>query len=62
MSKHEYWDKDVEDATNQAGMGNADVVEIQFNTEVAAFNIHKRDVIHLAKQFGLNIYESSSKL
>lgn len=62
MSKHKYWDEDVEDAVNQAHMGNADVIEIQFKTEVEAFNIHKQDVVHLAKQFGLNVYENDSKL
>ena len=62
MSKHKYWDENVENAVNQAYKGNADVVEIRFNTEVTAFNIHKQDVVHLAKQFGLNVYESDSKL
>ena len=62
MSKYKYWDEDVEDAVNQARMGNADIVEIQFKKGVEAFNIHKQDVVYLAKQFGLNVYESNSKL
>ena len=61
MSKHKYWDEDVEDVV-QAYVDNIDILEIQFRKEVEAFNIHKQDVVHLAKQFGLNVYESNSKL
>lgn len=62
MSKYKYWDEDVENTVNQTCLGNADVVEIRFKKKVGAFNIHKQDVIHLAKRFGLNVYESDSKL
>ena len=62
LNKYRYWDEDVENAVSHAGLGNIDVVEIQFKKKVEAFNIHKQDVIHLAKQFGLNVYESNSKL
>lgn len=62
MSEHEYYDVDVEKEENQARIGNSDVVEIVFNKNVEAFNIHKDDVIHLAKNFGLTVYENDSAL
>jgi len=62
MSNYKYWDEDVENEINQAIVGNADIVEIQFSKEVEAFNIHKNDIIHLAKCFGLVVFERDSEL
>jgi len=62
MSDHKYWDEDVEKAVNNACIGNEDSYEIQFKEPVEAFNIHKDDVIHLAKCFGLAVYEKDTAL
>lgn len=62
MEEYKFWDDDVEKAENQASIGNADVVEIMFRGPIEALNIHKDDVIHLAKQFGLAVYEKDSEL
>ena len=62
MSEHEFWDEDVEKITSHASLGNCDVYEIGFNKPVDAMNIHKDDVIHFAKLFGLAVYEKDSAL
>lgn len=59
---HEYNDADVQKTINHASWGNKDIEEIVFKKPVEAFNIHKKDVIHLAKIFGLHVYEGDSKL
>lgn len=59
---HEYYDSDVSKTINHSSFGNADVEEIVFKQPVEAFNIHKDDVIHLAKCFGLSVFEKDSQL
>jgi hypothetical protein len=62
MEGYEFWDEDVERVQSQALMGNADLYEIIFKEPVGAMNIHKDDVIQLAKCFGLAVYEKDSAL
>lgn len=60
MSDYVYFDDDVE--IEIMCVHNIDIYEIAFNKPVDAFNIHKDDVIHLAKLFGLTVYEKESAL
>lgn len=60
--KYPWYDESVKNAVNQAHIGNADLIEIQFNEPEETFDIHKDDVIHLAKCFGLAVYERESEL
>ena len=62
MSDYRYWDEDVKYTVNQAIIGNADVEEIVFKEPIEAFNIHKDDIIYLARQFGLIVFERESEL
>ena len=62
MSDHEFWDEDVERIKSHADIGNADVYEVIFNEPIEALNIHKDDVIYLAKLLGLVVYDKCSEL
>ena len=62
MSDYIFFDKDIEACKSGAVYGNADIYELSLKDGTEAINIHKDDVIHLAKLFGLNVYESTSML
>lgn len=62
MSDHIFHDADVDGTKSHADIGNADVIEIQFNGEIDALNVSKDDIVHLAKCFGLVVYEPDSAL
>ena len=59
---YKFWDEDVEKIENRANIGNDELYEITFKSPVEAFNIHKNDVIRLARLFGLAVYEADSSL
>ena len=61
MSEHQ-WDEDVEKVVNCYRIGNPDNHEVVFKQPVDAFIIYKDDVIYLAKQLGLTVYEKDSAL
>ena len=62
MADYKMYDPDICSVINQAGNGNNNVVELAFSEPIEAINIHKDDIIHLAKRFGLVVFESNSKL
>lgn len=60
MTNHEWFDDDVEMVLMN---GHADNREIVFKpTFENAFVMNKRDVIALAKEFGLTVYEADAAL
>lgn len=62
MSEYKYHDGNVREAVNQCMNGNADVEEVWFKEPTTSIFIHKQDVIHLARGFGLVVYEKNSSL
>ena len=62
MSDHVFYDEDIVSVINNAHFGNEDVVSINIEIYANSICLHKDDVIHLAKQFGLVVFESESQL
>ena len=60
MSDYKWFDSDIEKVTNRAIYGDADSVVVEFSAPVEAVIIHRDDVIHLAKQFGLTVYDTET--
>ena len=60
--EYKFWDEDVESVKNCAYIGNEEAHEIIFKKPIEALNIHKDDVIHLAKCLGLVVFERESEL
>jgi hypothetical protein len=60
MSDYAYYDQDIKDVKNQEDI--EDVFVIDFTEPSVTLEMHKDDVIHLAKQFGLIVFEAESKL
>ena len=57
---YDFYDDDIESFTDYGD----DVVEIGFRGSdgVEAINLHKNDIVYLAKHFGLIVYERDSAL
>ncbi len=62
MSNYEFFDKDVEKVLYNVEIGaNEEIREIVFKDEDhVSLNITKQDVIALAKEFGLVVYECNA--
>ena len=59
MSNHQWKDPDIEQVLFEGDENNR---EIDFKESVEAFVINKQDVIALAKEFGLIVFEKESQL
>jgi hypothetical protein len=59
MESHEWYDEDVHGAYDCI---RPSTIEIAFRERVEAFVISKQDVVALAKEFGLVVYEKNSNL
>lgn len=64
MENYKFWDGDIEKGFRCGGFMRDDCYEIVFKRDENRDSVilHKRDVIHLAKCFGLRVFESLSEL
>ena len=59
---HEFYDQNIEDQVNQGYLGNSDLIELLFYEKTDRCQLHKDDLVYIAKTLGLHVYESSAKL